>query len=340
MSTTLEVRQALPYVSHLKIVKFPNLQVVYGKDQQGNDAQGLMANQPSMQVEVTLYIVGSDGSTEKAFATPYTFGSRNYLHDILDQIAAIENPPQNVLATKKTIQDRLATEKLWLEDVLAAAGIPTLEGLWSDAFSASMDEFPTWAESATPIGGVKTYIRQLEWDARLSYEANKTVTVTMGIYSTPECKETQPERKILTFEDGASKRQRQANIAALDQRITQLAEAQTAIDAIKAAKAMPAGAQRDAILAQFNPQIVNQPDLDAYRAQVVQEQSSYVNQKAQLAAVTYGEIKDLVSLTSIAGSIKSLVVDGVLANLKAVLPEWSDLDMNIVSSRFALPPVE
>lgn len=248
------------------------------------------------------------------------------------------NPDQNVLATKQVFEDRLANEKLWVEDVLEAAGIPTLEGLWEDAFSDSLDMFPAWV--AAPIGGVQTFIRQLEWDARLAYESNKTVTVTMGVYPTDKFDEPQPERKSLTFEDGVSKRAREAQVAQYTTRINDIAAMLIAVDAIKAAKALADGPAKTAALAAYNPQIVNQPDLDAYRAQLVQEQTSYTNEKARMLAIKYGTIAELVALPSIAGSIKSLVVDGVIATLKANIPEWVDLDMDLVGARFSLPSVE
>ena len=324
-----ETRPALPYVSHLKIVKYPNLQVVYGKDQQGRDAQGLMSNQPSIQVEITLYLVGSDGTTEKAFTKPYTFYSKDFVNTILSDIAKIANPDQNVLATKQVFENRLANEKLWVEDVLEAAGIPTLEGLWEDEFSDSLDMFPAWV--AAPIGGVDTFIRQLEWDARLSYESNKTVTVTMGVYATDKFDEPQPERKSLTFEDGVSKRAREAQVAQLTTRINEIAAMLIAVDAIKAAKALPDGPTKTTALSAYNPQIVNQPDLDAYRTQLVSEQTSYTNEKARMLAIRYGTIAELVALPSIAGSIKSLVVDGVIATLKSQIHEWENLDMQLVA---------
>jgi hypothetical protein len=341
MTTTQpEIRQALPYVSQLKIVKRASLQVVNVKDQQGNDAQALMQNQPSIQVEITLYIVGANGSTEKAFRTPYTFYSRDFLQDILTKLNSIENPPAQVVSNKKTIQDRLDTETLWLEDVLAKANIPTLEGLWSDAFSESLDQFPMWEEPETVIPGIKVYSRQLEWDARLSYEDAKSVTVTMGIYSTAACTEMQPERKTLTFEDGASKRTREATIAQYNRNIQDRTSVISVVDALKLARAMPNGPEKTTALAQFSEQLLNQPDLDAFRAQLVQEKDGYTSNRDAMLAVTYGSIANLVSLPSIAGSIKSLVVDGIIATLKSNIPEWSELNMDLVASRFALPSVE
>jgi hypothetical protein len=349
MSTTQpEVRQALPYVSHLKIVKRANLQAVTVKDQQGNDVPALMQNQPSIQVEITLYIVSVDTSTtpptvltEKAFTTPYTFNSKLFLQGILDDINRVSNPSPQLIENKKIVEDRLANENLWLEDVLEKANIPTLEGLWSDAFSESLDQFPVWKESNSDlIAGIKTYSRQIEWDARLSYEEAKSVTVTLGLYSTAKCEEMQPERKTLTFEDGATKRQREATIAQLDTVISDRTAAIAAIDAIKVAKALPAGQAKTNALAQYNQQLVNHPDLDALRAQTTQELAGYQTQKTQLASVTYGSIAQLVSLPSIASSMKPLVVDGIIATLKGVIPEWADLDMAVVGQRFALPSVE
>lgn len=331
----------------MKIVKRANLQPVTVKDQQGNDVPALMRNEPSIQVEITLYIVSVDTSTtpptvltEKAFSTPYTFNSKLFLQNILDEINKVANPSPQLLDSKKIVEDRLANEKLWLEDVLEKAGVGTLEGLWSDAFSDSLDQFPVWKEASAVIAGVKTYSRQIEWDARLSYENAKTVTVTMGLYATEACEEMQPERKTLTFEDGATKRNREAQLAQLNTIISDRTAGLAAIDAIKVAKALPVGQERTNTLAQYNQQLVNHPDLDALRTQTAQELAGYTAQKAQLASVAYGSIARLVSLPSIAGSMKPLVVDGIIATLKGIIPEWKDLDMDAVASHFALPSVE
>lgn len=335
MSTTLEVRPSLPYVSHLKIVKYPSLSwESAGKNEQGQDLARQVANQPSIQVEITNYI-----GNEKAFATPFTFYSRDFLQTKIDEFKAIEKPPQQVTAAIAMIEKRLVDEKLWLEDVLESAGIPELEGLWSDAFSSSLDTFPAWAESTTPIGGIPVYMRQLEWDARLDLESNKAVTVTMGLYPTAACDSEMPVRKYLQFEDGVTRRQRESTISQLETLIADRTAALVMIDQIKVALALPLGATRTATLAGFNQDIVNKPDLNAYRAQVEQEKAGYSQQLASLQAVTYGTILSLLSTPSVAGSIKNLII-AIIATLKANVAEWANLDMAIVEQRFFLPPVE
>ena len=255
-------------------------------------------------------------------------------------LSAIESPSPDVTSAITMITNRIDDEKLWLEDVLLAAGTPSLEGLWSDAFSDSLDTFPQWVESQNPIGGIPVYMRQLEWDARLDLDGNKSVTVTMGLYPTAACDSEMPVRKELKFEDGVTRRAREAQIAQLETVIADRQVGLTTIDAIKVAKALPPGATRTAQLAAFSQQIVNQPDLDAYRAQVAQELAGYQSQLASLRAVTYGTIASLMASPSVAGSIKSLIVDGIIATLQSIIPEWSGLDMQLVSDRFFLPPVE
>jgi hypothetical protein len=183
-------------------------------------------------------------------------------------------------------------------------------------------------------------MRQLEWDARLDLDSNKSVTVTMGLYPTAACDSDMPVRKELKFEDGVTRRSREATIAQLETLIADRGVGLTTIDAIKIVKALPPGATRTAQLAAFPQQIVNQPDLDAYRVQVANELAGYQNQLANLRAVTYGTIASLIASPSVGGSIKNVIVDGILATLKSIIPEWSGLDMQIVSDRFFLPSVE
>lgn len=306
-----------------------------GQDQQGRDMLQRIESMPSINVEITNYI-----GNERAFSTPYTFYSRDFLQENLDVLTAIEKPSPDVTAGIEMITKRMAEEKLWLEDVLEAAGIPALEGLWSDAFSASLDTFPQWVESQSPIGGIPVYMRQLEWDAKLDLDGDKSVTVTMGLYPTAACESEMPVRKTLQFESGVAKRAREATIAQLETLIADRKVGLTTIDAIKVAKALPPGATRTAQLAAFNQQIVNQLDLDAYRVTVANELAGYQTQLANLQAVTYGTITSLLGTPSVGGSIKGLIVDGILATLQKIIPEWSGLDMQLVSDRFFLPPVE
>lgn len=331
---TIESRPSLPYVSHIKIVKYPSLSWVgAGKNEQGQDMMRRQGNQPSIQVEITNYI-----GNEKAFATPYTFASKAFLQSNLAQLVSIEKPSVEIAGYISAIQSRLATEKLWLEDVLLAAGIPELEGLWSDAFSNALDTFPQWSESQTPIRGIPVYMRQLEWDARLPLDSNKAVTVTMGLYPTAACDSQEPVRKTLQFEDGATTRARQSQIAQLESLIADRTLAISIIDAIAVLKASPLSAERTARLASYSQSIVEQADLAAYKTQVQQELAGYTQQLAEMRSVTYGTILSLLSSPSVATSIHSLII-AVIGTLKTNVAEWSALDMDLVAARFFVPDV-
>ncbi len=332
--SAVEVRQALPYVSHLKIVKHPSLSwVPAGQNEQGQQLAKRQGNQPSIQCEISYYV-----GDEKTFAEPFVFASRNFLQKIVDDLTAIEKPDENIMSQIAAINARLASEKLWLEDVLAKAQITDLESLWSEAFSESLDDFPQWEEPVAPVGGIPNYFRQLEWDARLALDSSKAVTVAMGVYPTPACDLVEPVRKVLQFEEGASKRQRQAQIAQNETLIADRAAGLEAIAEIKTWKAKPLSAERTAKLATFNQMIVNQPDLDAYAKQILEEQRGYADQLARLNAISYGSIATLIANPSVAASIKSMIL-ALFSILKENVEQWKNLDMELVESRFFIPDV-
>ena len=331
---TIESRPSFPYVSRLRIVKYPSMSLVNaGTNQQGQNLVQRHSSQPSIQVEITTYI-----GDEKAFVSEYSFASRVFLQTVLDELKAISTPTTEIESTILSITARLITEKLWLEDVLDAAGIPALEGLWSDAFSDTLDTFTKWAESTKPIGGIPVYIRQLEWDACLPLDAAKSVVVTMGLYPTAACDSEYPVRKVLQFEDGATKRNRDAQIAHLRTLIADREIVIKAIDEIIAWKAMPLSAERSAKLATYNQAIVEQADLASYKIQRQQELTGYSEQIARLEAVDYGTILSLLSSPSVASSVKNLIIV-TIGTLKKHVPEWSALDMDIVEQRFFVPDV-
>lgn len=331
---TIESRPSLPYVSRLKIVKYPSLSWVRaGQDQQGRDLMRQQGNQPSLQVEITTYI-----GDERAFVSEYVFASKAFLQSVLAELKAVEKPSTEIESTILAVTARLADEKLWLEDVLAAAEIPDLEGLWSDAFSESLDQFPKWAESTQPIGGIPVYVRQLEWDARLPIEASKDITVTMGLYPTAACDSQEPVRKTLRFEDGLQLRNRAAQVAHLRDLIADREIVIKTIDEIVQWKAAPLSTERSAKLATYNQSIVEQADLASYKLNRQNELTGYAEQIARLEDVDYGTISSLLASPSVGTSVKSLIV-AIIGTLKKQIPEWSELDMDLVAQRFFVPDV-
>jgi hypothetical protein len=330
----LETRQALPYVSHLKITKRKSRNLVpVGQNQAGQVVSQWQENQPSISVEMTHYV-----GQEKTIAQPFTFYSRNFIQGLIDNLATLPDLPE-VKAASDKLQARLNTEKLWLEDVLTAAEIPDLETMWDGAFSTALDEFPQWKEPEEPIGGIGNYFRQLEWDARLPLDSNKSVKITMGVYSTSACTEDAPERKELLFEDGQTKRNREAQIVRLQELVADRTATIGVVAEIKTWIAKPLSAERTAKLATYNQDIVSKPDLDAYAKQLQQELDGYSAQLASLNAIKYGAIANLLASPSIGGSIKSLVI-ALCKVLKANVEEWKDLDLDLVASRFFVPQVD
>ncbi|AMV31723.1 hypothetical protein VN12_06350 [Pirellula sp. SH-Sr6A] len=296
-----EVRSALPYISHLRVTKRPTIKwEPIGYDaQNGEDLYRQGVDLPGIECEVTPYM----GSVKGPAAT-YRFPLKAFFEANLAKLQAKPQKNDQDNAAIANLQATIANpETIWAESILLAGGLPTLTALWQDVFSDALDEFTEWSEPEVAAGGIPLYVREMQWDARIPYESAKSITLKVGLFDT-EQEEGAPALYTLSFEDAATRAQREAYNAQLVQRITQLTAA---------IAGLPEGPSET-------------------RTQMEQELAGYQAEKAQRDAVENGLMSDLLSNASVQQSLPTLLV-AILGALKAVY--WPDLDMSLVQTRLA-----
>lgn len=317
-----ELRSALPYVSHLKVTKRPtNKWVPTGRRSAEGDEYVQDRDLPGIECEITPYVISVVGTEEnprevsvKGPATQFRFPSKAFLEAGLASLEALpvktEQDTQAIAALTATIA---RTNVIWVEDVLAAVGLPGLDDLWATVYSDALDEFPTWRESENPVQGIPLVIKEMQWDARIPSESAKSIQLKIGVYpgkrvvvdgvETVVADESRtPELYTLNFEDAQTKQQRLNRDTQIQQRIT-------------------------ALTAQI-------PTLEAgpEKAQAQAELDRFTQEQAQRATIEQGELLSLVSNPSVASSLPALIM-GIVGALRST--HWPDLDMQAVQTRLA-----
>ena len=296
-----EVRSALPYISHLRVTKRPTIkwEPTGYQTQNGEDLYRQGVDLPGIECEVTPYM-----GTVKGPAATYRFPLKAFFETALAKLQALPTKTEQDNAAIANLQATIANpETIWAESILLAGGLPTLTALWQDVFSDALDEFTEWSEPETSVGGIPLYVREMQWDARIPYESAKSITLKVGLFG-DEQEEGAPALYTLSFEDAATRSQREAYNAQLVQRIAQLTAA---------IATLPEGPSPE-------------------RTQKEQELAGYQSEKAQRDAVENGLMRDLLSNASVQQSLPTLLL-AILGSLKAVY--WPDLDMAMVQERLA-----
>lgn len=294
-----ELRSALPYVSHLRVTKRPtqNWMPSGYQNKEGQDLYQQVMDLPGIECEITPYM-----GTVKGPATQYKFPSKAFFENALADLQALPTKTEQDNSAITNIEATLAREDVvWVETVLMAGGLPTLEVLWNDVFSDALEEFPTWKEPEEAVGGIPLFIKEMQWDARIPFESSKSIQLKIGLYNNDEAKGV-PVIHTLNFEDGQTKTQRLAYIAQIEERIAALT---TQIAGMEAGTAKT---QAEAELTRFSQEL------------------------AQRNAVEQGSLIDLVSNPSVQSSLPALIM-GIVGTLKAI--NWPDLDMAVVQERLA-----
>lgn len=297
----MEVRSALPYISHLRVTKRPTRkwEPTGYQNQNGEDLYRQGVDLPGIECEVTPYM----GSV-KGPATQYRFPLKAFFENALAELQALPQKNDQTNAAIANLQATIAnTETIWAESILLAGGLPTLSALWQDVFSDALDEFTEWSEPETASGGIPLYVREMQWEARIPYESAKSITLKVGLFNNDQ-DAGDPALYTLSFEDSATRTQRESYSMQLQQRIDQLT---TEI------AALPEGP-------------------GPTRTQKEQELAAYQSEKAQRDAVENGLMSDLLSNVSVQQSLPTLLV-AIIGALKAVY--WPDLDMTLVQTKLA-----
>lgn len=297
----MEVRSALPYVSHLRVTKRPTRkwEPTGYQNQNGEDLYRQGVDLPGIECEVTPYM----GSV-KGPASTYRFPLKAFFETALAELQSLPQKNDQVNAAIANLQATIAnTDTIWAESILLAGGLPTLSALWQDVFSDALDEFTEWSEPETASGGIPLYVREMQWEARIPYESAKSITLKVGLFNNDQ-DSGDPALYTLSFEDASTRAQREKYSTQLQQRIDQL----TAEIA-----ALPAGPSES-------------------RTQKEQELSRYQSEKAQRDAVENGLMSDLLANASVQQSLPTLLL-AILGSLRAVY--WPDLDMATVQAKLA-----
>lgn len=289
-----ETRSALPYVSHLRVTKRPT-QEWRPNGYQNRERQDLyqqVTDLPGIECEITPYM----GSV-KGPAKQFRFPSKMFFETALAELQALPVKTEQENAAITNLEATIArTDVIWVESVLMAAGLPTLEGLWADVYSDALDEFQTWKEPESSINGIPLFIKEMQWDAMIPYESAKSIRLKIGVFNNDEGLGV-PMLHTLNFEDEQTKKQRLAYNKQIEDRIAQLT---TQLESLT-------GTQK---------------------TQAEAEIERFTKELEQRKAVEQGVLLDLVSNPSVQASLPALL----LALIGAAYP---GIDMAEVQSQLA-----
>ncbi len=302
-----ELRSSLPYVSHLRVTKRPTQNWVSSgyQNREGQDLYQQVMDLPGIECEITPYM-----GTVKGPATQFKFPSKAFFEAELAKLQAKPTKTEQETAAIANIQATIArTDVVWVETVLMAGGLPTLDALWATVFSDALDEFPTWREVEDAVGGIPIGIKEMQWDARIPYESAKAIQLKIGMYRMKRVgtqwvidESVMPVIHTLNFEDEQTKAQRLSYNNQIQERVAQLTAQ------IAAMANGPAKVQAQAELDRFTQEL------------------------AQRNAVEQGVLLDLVSNPSVQASLPALIM-AIIGTLRTL--HWPDLDMAVVQERLA-----
>lgn len=287
-----EIRNATPYISHLRVTKRPTQKwhPTGYQDSQGQDLYRQVPDLPGIECEITPYMGSVKGPSQQ-----FRFPLKSFFETGLAELQAIEKPNEQVKKAIANLESDLArTDVTWAETVLMAGGLPTLAALWEDVFSDALDYFSEWEETGEK-DGIPIEIKEMQWDARIPWEGNRTIDLRVGMFAG----KTEPTIHTLSFEDAASRKGR-------ENRMTQIV---ADIDRIEAELETAEGER----MTQLN-----------------QELESRNREKAQQESIERGLISDLVALPSVQSSLPTLLMS-VLGVLKQTT--WPELDLESAQAK-------
>lgn len=214
-----------------------------------------------------------------------------------------------------------------IKQISSQIGVDLLTS-FNNVFDQVANEFPVTEDQ--PQGsnskGPAIYLRPERFAADLNPTGPKSVIFTAGVYSDAEMTKRSAYFELV-FEDGESKRNRQARIIQLQQAV---AEQQSYIDETNQNWASYSDEQK-VQLKQYAE--INIPNL---------------NKEIQnLQSQTVGHLNDLIGTsdpeTSLQLGVKSTVVAlcaSILTMAKQTIPDYADIDVQQIMQEFAIPSVE
>lgn len=206
-----------------------------------------------------------------------------------------------------------------MESVLAAAGID-VAAAWAGALDSMANIFPILKDPVVgdELSGTPVYMRLDAWKANLPWVGSKTIAAILGVYE--DTNYSSPTAYVqLVFADGASLRQRESQKQEMQK---QIVYAQSVLDGTLENWANISAEEQTRMLEQA-PRTI----------------SAYTDQLAVIDSQLVAPLSQLLGDVNVQQSIGALLV-GTFTVLKNTSPEWVDVDVNQVMSKFALPSVE
>lgn len=214
----------------------------------------------------------------------------------------------------------------------------------NEAFDAIADLFPQTAQqpSGAEAAGPPIYFRPDAFSSNMHPTTKKSITIKVGVYSREDCSTESLQTYLqLAFEDGETKREREANIAQLQETVTQVQANLTSLDALitlkQAGTAIPAG--------QYNDHLVSQSvaELQRARTATAQELTMRIKQVEQLQQVLNKPLSTLVGdTTPLQKKFMSCVISlctSILLTLKESNPDYASIDVASIMAKFAAPDI-
>ena len=305
-------RNVKPYFSSIKLVLFPGYTSVAVQDQQGRQGTQLVDEKPQIKTTITGWM-----NNQVVRQDVFVFDAE-----------PVDGPS--------------------MTDVLEAAkeiGIDVAEA-WSGAFDQVAEIFPATKDqeaSASTIGP-QVYLRADAFEAQLHPTQKKSVTMKVGVYSDVEYTNLQTYLN-LTFEDGDTKREREAYLAQLNNSKRDIEVSLSRLELLVAARlanqgtpVIPGFQYSEYILSQTTDQLkdlVKQQQQDlVYRTKQVADQNQVLN--GDLSLLLGNDNTPLQQ--TISASVGALCT-AILRTLKETHPDYANIDVAQIMSEFATPDV-
>ena len=300
-----------PYFSSIKLVLFPGVTQVAVQDSDGRQGIKLVDEAPQIKTTVTGWI------------------------------------NNQVVRQDVFVFDEEPTDFPTMFDVLAKAselGVDVTES-WNSAFDKVAELFPATKdqEEGSESNGPAVYLRPDAFEANLHPTQKKSITIKVGVYSDGTYTKLQTYINLM-FEDGETKREREANLAQLARAKSEITVNLNATQALLAARTAGTAVPRiDGFT--FNEYVLKQTveELTATAKQQETELGLRVKQIAELNQVLNGELSLLLGSTtalhqSVMDSVGALCT-AILITLKETHPDYKEINVAKIMSEFALPDI-
>lgn len=300
-----------PYFSSIKLVLFPGVTQVAVQDRDGRQGTQLVDEAPQIKTTVTGWIN----------------------NQVVRQDVFVFNEEPTVSPSMSDVLDK-AIE----------LGVDVSES-WNSAFDKVAELFPATKDQdkGSESNGPAVYLRPDAFEANLHPTQKKSITIKVGVYSDGTYTKLQTYINLM-FEDGETRREREANLAQLARAKSEITVNLNATQALLAARTAGTAVPKiDGFT--FNEYVLKQTveELTVTAKQQETELGLRVKQIAELNQVLNGELSLLLgSETALHQSVMESVgalCTAILITLKETHPDYKEIDVAKIMSEFAIPNI-